>query len=80
MSVFYASIAQADHAVTPRGKGFRVGHEHQRCTVLVAQIKQQIHDCRAIGAVEIACRLIREQDRRAGCCCAGKGNALLLSA
>ena len=47
--------------------------------MLVAQIKQQIHDRLAIGTVEIACWLIREQDCRARGGRAGKGNALLLS-
>ena len=58
------AVAQPDHPVAAGGELGRVGDEHQRRAVPVAQAEEQPDDRLAGGAVEVAGRLVGEQDRR----------------
>ena len=58
----------------------RMGHQHQRGAVAVAQAEQQIHDRLAVHPVQIARGFIGQQDRRARGGGARQRDALLLAA
>ena len=70
----------AQHALHAGCQLGLVGDYDQRCTLLVVQGEQQIHDCRAGLAVQVAGRLVGEDDARPCHQRPRDGDALLLSA
>ncbi len=72
--------AQPHHAVAALRQRGVVRHQHQRHAALGVLGEQQIDDLLAGGLVEIAGRLVRDQDRRIGRQRAGQRDALLLAA
>ena len=77
---FDAARAQPHDAVAARGERRVVGDQHQRGAALRVAGEQQIDDLLAGGLVEIAGRLVGDQDRRIGRQRAGQRDALLLAA
>ncbi len=57
-----------------------MGDQNEGRAVAVTQPEQHVDDRRAVGAVQIAGRLICEQDRRPGCCGACQSHPLLFTA
>ena len=74
------AIAQRQLRAGLGGQAGVVGDQHQRGLARAVHVDQQVHDVPAVGAVEIAGRLVGQQDRRIvgqGAC---DGHALLLAA
>jgi len=65
------------HAIAAGGERAVVGHEHERRTVLAVAAKQKLDDLAPGGLVEIAGRLVGDQDGRIGCERARERHALL---
>src|SRR5712692_8358399 len=60
-----APVAERDHAVGERGQRRIVGHQHQRTAEVAVQRDQEIDDLLARGRIEIARRLVGEEERGA---------------
>ena len=75
-----APVRQPHHALAPPGQRLVMGDDHQRRSAGLRALEQQFDDVRASRRVEIARRLVREDERRIGGERAGYGDALLLSA
>ena len=78
--VSIAAGAQAHDAVAALGQVEIVGDEHQGGAAIPLQGEQQVDDGVAGRLVEIAGRLVGDEDRRVGHDGAGDGDALLLAA
>ena len=74
------AVAHDQDAVGVRRDPGVVGHEHRGLVLLTAEPGEQRHDLVAARPVEVAGRLVGEQERRRGRERAGQRNALLLAA
>ena len=74
------AVPDMDPPIGPRGERLVMRHQHQCHAGLGAQRQQQLDDRRRIGAVEIAGRLVRQQQLRPVGEAAGDRHALALAA
>src|SRR5207247_2012142 len=75
-----APAAQRHHTVAARGERAIVGDEHERGAALRMSCEQKIDDLRPGGLVEVAGRLVGDEDGWVWRERAGKRDALLLAA
>jgi hypothetical protein len=73
-------VGQEEDSVGDRRGARLVGHHHRRLSVRGHRVTQQIEDLAARPRVQVACRLVGEEDRRAGHERARDRDALLLAA
>ena len=74
------AVLDVNAPVGPRGQRLVMGHQHQRHAGLGAQREQQLDHRRRVGAVEVAGRLVRQQQLRPVGKAAGDRHALALAA
>src|SRR5262252_6552883 len=72
--------AQSHHTVATRGERVIVRHQHQRGAALLVASEQELDDLAAGRLVEIAGRLVGDEDGRVGRQRAGERHPLLLAA
>ena len=75
-----ATIGEEDHAVRVAGRDRVVGHHDDRLAELAHGMAHEREDLRTGGAVEVAGRLVGEDDLRPAGQRTGDGDALLLAA
>src|SRR5450759_225483 len=77
-SRIHLSVKDSHDALSPRGHIALMGDEHDRATLIV-QLREESEDIRAGVGVEVAARLVGQDERRIGDECPRNGDTLLLA-